>query len=143
LRDRTAPGVNVEIKEECASENFRVRRDCTPVVRYQADIYTAHVMAYRLILLLLSLFAITTNSFPVNPVSTPSTLAIRGEAQSDNHSLSDEAIIGIAAIFASVFLFILSLALPASRKQIMAYCGGNETTGSTSGSHVRWYRSRE
>ncbi|KAH6618763.1 hypothetical protein C7974DRAFT_378929 [Boeremia exigua] len=65
-------------------------------------------------------FAACANSLPINNPSN--NLAVRAEAKSDKEGLSDEAIIGIAAISVSVLLSVLALVLSALRKRILGCC---------------------
>ena len=100
-------------------------------------------MAYPLLLILLLSFAAYTNGLPVDlRTSTTDILTTRGEAKSDGKGLSDEAIIGIAAIFASIFLFILGLVLAAPRIRIFGCCGQRKTRKTRQKLHRGWYRSR-
>lgn len=98
-------------------------------------------MTYPLLLVLS--FAAHINGLPIDlRTSTTDILTTRGEAKSDGKGLSDEAIIGIAAIFASIFLFILSLVLAAPRIRIFGSCGQRKTTKTRQKIHRGWYRSR-
>ena len=100
-------------------------------------------MTYPLLLILLLSFAVHTNGLPIDLCTgTSDILTTRGEAKSDGKGLSDEAIIGIAAIFASIFLFILGLVLAAPRIRIFGCCGQRETTRTRQKLHRGWYRSR-
>ncbi|KAJ8115795.1 hypothetical protein OPT61_g2649 [Boeremia exigua] len=69
----------------------------------------------------LLLLAAQINSLPISNRNGTSSnnLVIRGEAKSDEEGLSDEAIIGIAAIFVPIVISILTLTLPAPRKRIL------------------------
>jgi hypothetical protein len=98
-------------------------------------------MTYPLLPTLLLSFAAHTNGLPTDHCNgTPdTTIIIRGEATDDHKGLSNEAIIGIAAIFASILLFILGLALAAPRIRIF---GQRSTTKTRQKLHRRWHRSR-
>lgn len=96
-------------------------------------------MAHMSPLLLLLSFVTHAAGLPIIcPHGTTNTLTKRGEAKS---SLSNEAIISLAAIFVSIFLFVLSLTLPASRK-LMGCWGRRETAKPRRKLHRRWHRSR-
>ena len=73
-------------------------------------------------------------------VAAPESLA--GTRFSRDPCPQDEAIIGIAAIFASIFLFILGLVLAAPRIRIFGCCGQRKTTKTRQKIHRGWYRSR-
>ena len=100
-------------------------------------------MTYPLLLVLLLSVAAPTNGLPIDlrTGTTPDILTTRGEAKTDGKCLSDEAIIGIAAIFASIFLFILGLALAAPRTRTRIF-GQRKTTKTEQQLHRGWYRSR-
>ncbi len=91
------------------------------------------------------LLATYANSLPISNLGThtSSNLAIRGEVKSEEQGLSDEAIIGIAAIFVPIILFILTLALPAPRRRIFG-CFTGRTQQNPSPRrrriHRRWYQ---
>ncbi|KAG9199559.1 hypothetical protein G6514_008418 [Epicoccum nigrum] len=100
-------------------------------------------MTYPLVFILLLSFAAHTNGLPIDlRTGTPDILTTRGEAKSEGKGLSDEAIIGIAAIFASIFLFILGLVLAAPRTNIFRCCGQRKATKTRQKPHHGWHRSR-
>jgi hypothetical protein len=102
-------------------------------------------MTYPPLLILVLSFAAHTNGLPIDlRTGVPDILITRGEAKSNGKGLSDEAIIGIAAIFASILLFILGLALaaPQTRTRISGCCGQRKTPKTRQKLHRRWPQSR-